>query len=212
MSTFIFDFDGTLADSMPFYAAEMISILERNHVDYPADIIKIITPLGYEGAAKYYIEQFKLDYTVDSLVKLIQEELYPKYLNEIILKPDVADYLASLKTQGHSLNVLSASPYRVIAAVLKRCGVFDLFDNIWSCEDFHRTKGEVEIYTEAVERIGGTLGDTFFFDDNLEAIKTAVRAGLHTVGVYDDASADYIEEIKKTANKFIYGFKNCTDA
>ena len=34
MSTFIFDFDGTLADSMPFYAAEMLSILERNNIDY----------------------------------------------------------------------------------------------------------------------------------------------------------------------------------
>lgn len=207
MSTFIFDFDGTLADSMPFYAAEMLSILERNNIDYPTDIIKIITPLGYQGAAKYYVEQFKLDYTVDALVELIHEELYPKYCKEIILKPEVADYLTALKEQGHSLNVLSASPYRVIAAVLKRCNVFDLFDNIWSCEEFHRTKGEVEIYSEAVERVGGALKDTFFFDDNLEAIKTAVCAGLYTIGVYDDASADYIEEIKNTANKFIYSFK-----
>jgi len=45
-----------------------------------------------------------------------------------------------------------------------------------------------------------------FFDDNVEAIRTAVSAGIYTVGVYDDASLDYLEEIKAVANKFIYRF------
>lgn len=43
---YLFDFDGVLVDSMPYWAGMMINILETAKVNYPEDIIKIITPLG----------------------------------------------------------------------------------------------------------------------------------------------------------------------
>ena len=55
--TYLFDFDGTLVDSMPSYISVMLRILDENDVAYGKDIIKIITPLGYLGTAKYYVEQ-----------------------------------------------------------------------------------------------------------------------------------------------------------
>jgi len=113
----------------------------------------------------------------------------------------VAEYLHALKKEGHSLNVLTARPYRMVAPVLKREMVYDLFDNVWSCEDFGMTKGQPEIYLATVERVEGKIEDTVFFDDNLEAVRTAVKAGLFTVGVYDDASADYIQEQSEESRK-----------
>lgn len=206
MSTYIFDFDGTLGNSMPFFTAGMLDVLKRNHIAYSDEIVKIITPLGYKGTAEYYIKTFGLPFSVDELVADMHEYLYPVYRDEIILKPGVADYLKKMHGEGHSLNVLTASPFRMVSEVLKRCGVFDLFDNVWSCEDFNMTKSQPEIYLAAVERTGGKREDTIFFDDNLEAVKTAVKAGIYTVGVYDDASLDYIDEIRDAADRFIYNF------
>lgn len=191
---------------MLYFTSGMLEFLKRSNINYPEDIVKIITPLGYKGTAKYYIEEFNLPYTIDSLVNAMHEYLYPVYRDEIVLKPGVAEYLNKLKMEDHSLNVLSASPYKMVAAVLKRCGVYALFDNIWSCEDFNMTKGEPEIYREAVNRLDGTLEDTYFFDDNLEAIRAAISAGIFTIGVYDDTNADYIEKIKQISNKFINSF------
>ncbi len=37
----IFDFDGTLVDSMKQWAKKMINVLEKNGITYPTDIIKI---------------------------------------------------------------------------------------------------------------------------------------------------------------------------
>lgn len=206
MGIYIFDFDGTLGDSMPSFAKKMLEILREHHVEYSEEIIKIITPLGYKGTAKYFIQEFGLPYTVDELIAKMHEVLYPVYRDEIVLKPTVADYLKKKKNEGHSLNVLTASPFRVVEPVLKRGGVFDLFDHVWSCEDFNMTKDNPQIYYEAAARAGGKPEDVIFFDDNVEAIRTAVSAGIYTVGVYDDASLDYLEEIKAVANKFIYGF------
>ena len=51
---YLFDFDGTLVDSMPTYVAIMLNNLDEYGVKYGDDIVKIITPLGYGGAAEYY--------------------------------------------------------------------------------------------------------------------------------------------------------------
>lgn len=207
MCAYIFDFDGTLGDSMPFFAKGMIEILNENGINVSEDIIKTITPLGYQGTAKYFIEEFKLAYTKESLVDAMYEKMYPAYQDEIVLKCGVQEYLTELRKVGHSLNVLSASPFRMISAVLKRCGVFELFDNVWSCEDFNMTKSETEIYYAAVTKVGTDIKNTIFFDDNIIAIKTAVKAGIYTVGVYDNTNKDYIEDIIKVADKFIYSFE-----
>lgn len=50
-TTYLFDFDGTLVDSMPTYASLMLRILDENSISYGDDIVKIITPLGYHGTA-----------------------------------------------------------------------------------------------------------------------------------------------------------------
>ena len=40
--TYLFDFDGTLVDSMPAYVGLMLRILDENNVKYENDIIKIL--------------------------------------------------------------------------------------------------------------------------------------------------------------------------
>lgn len=46
MRTYLFDFDGTLVDSMPSFVSTMLRILDENGISYGEDIIKTITPLG----------------------------------------------------------------------------------------------------------------------------------------------------------------------
>ena len=43
MNTYLFDFDGTLVDSMPTFSGLMIRILNEHNIKYGDDIIKIIT-------------------------------------------------------------------------------------------------------------------------------------------------------------------------
>ena len=47
MNTYIFDFDGTLVDSMPYWARVMKDFLDSENAKYPSDIIKIITQRKY---------------------------------------------------------------------------------------------------------------------------------------------------------------------
>lgn len=204
-SIYLFDFDGTLVDSMPAYVSVMLRILDENNIKYCDDIVKIITPLGYAGTAKYYRE-LGLDMSEEEIVSLMGRYAEHEYRYNIPAKAHVPEVLRELKRQGARLNVLTASPHLTLDPCLKRLGLYELFDNVWSCDDFATTKADPEIYTMAAEKIGSSVGNILFLDDNLNADKTAKAAGMKVCGVYDKSSEEYMEQIKAAADYYISDF------
>ncbi len=203
--TYIFDFDGTLVDSMPAYARTMLQIIEENHLNCPQDVIKIITPLGYTGAAEYLIK-LGLNMSVEAFTQRAVALVKQEYERNIPAKEYVKEKLIELKNSGNSLNVLTASPHSVLDVCLKRVGLYDLFDNIWSCDDFNCTKAETKIYHAAAEKLNKDVSDCCFVDDNVNAVATAKEAGMIAVGIYDDSSSEFVDEMKKVAHRYIYNF------
>ena len=204
--TYLFDFDGTLVDSMPIYIDTMLQILEDFDIDYPEDIVKIITPLGTQGTADYYIE-LGVPLTREEIIERMGRGMVEAYFTRIPAKEGVIETLRVLKDRGDRLNVLTASPHITLDACLKRLGIFDWFDHVWSCDDFATTKADPEIYKQAAGKMGVSVGDVLFLDDNLNAIRTAQTAGMQVCGVYDASSAEYTEEMKQVSGRYIENFK-----
>ncbi|MBP3656077.1 MAG: HAD family phosphatase [Clostridia bacterium] len=205
MKTYLFDFDGTLVDSMPAYASMMLGILAEHHVPHEPDIIKITTPLGYPGTAKLFI-RMGLDMPEAELLGVMNARAVKAYTDEIPAKAHVIDALRRLKARGDSLNVLTASPHAMLDPCLKRLGIYDWFDHVWSCDDFGTTKADPQIYHMAAQAIGCDVGDVWFLDDNLGANTTAKAAGMRVCGVYDDSSAEYTQEIRAASDAYIEDF------
>lgn len=210
MNTYLFDFDGTLVDSMPTYVSAMLRILDENKISYGDDIVKIITPLGLNGTAEYFI-QMGVALPKEKILLLMKEYMLDGYLYHIPAKSNVIPVLKKLKERGDSLNVLTASPHVTLDACLKRLGIYDLFDNVWSCDDFNTTKADPNIYKMAAQRLGKPVEEVLFLDDNLNADKTAKEAGMPVCGVYDPSSEDYTEEIKAATDYYIYDFEELPD-
>lgn len=208
--TYLFDFDGTLVDSMPAFVSVMLRILDENNVKYEDDIVKIITPLGYAGTAEYFIKM-GIQMSKEELIKTMNEYIRNEYEHNIQAKPNVVSTLRQLKKQGADLNVLTASPHSVLDICLKRVGIYDLFSNVWSCDDFSTTKADSSIYVMAAGKIGVPVESVLFLDDNYNADKTAKSANMKVCGVYDDSSAEYIDEMKRVADYYIYDFAELLD-
>lgn len=203
---YIFDMDGTLIDSMPSYGGAVLRYLEINHIPYPPDTLKTVTPLGFAGTARYFIEKLGCKATVEEICSDFKDFMFDDYNERIPAKPFVAEALRALKSQGHSLSVLTASPHATLDPCLKRLGIFELFENVWSCEDFGMTKAQVEIYYEAAKRLGTTVDKCIFLDDNYNAIETAKKAGMTVYGVYDESSEAYTEDMIGISDKYIRSF------
>ena len=202
----LFDFDGTLVDSMPTYASVMLRILDENGIAYEPDILKIITPLGYPDTARYYVE-LGVPMTQEAIVAKMTEYAVAEYTHRVPAKAHVIQTLHQLKARGDDLNVLTASPHTMLDPCLKRLGLFELFTHVWSCEDFGTNKANPEIYHRAAEKIGRPVEEIWFLDDNLNADRTAKAAGMRVCGVYDASSAEYEEQIRQVADRYIVDFQ-----
>lgn len=205
ITTYLFDFDGTLVDSMPSFVSVMLRILDENNIQYGDDIVKIITPLGYVGTARYFRE-LGIHQTEEALIDQMNRYAYDAYANTIPAKNNVRQTLETLKKQGANLNVLTASPHLMLDVCLKRLELFDLFTNVWSCDDFATTKADPEIYKMAAEKIGVPVSSVLFLDDNYNADKTAKSAGMKVCGVFDPSSAEYADEIRSVSDYYITDF------
>ena len=204
--TYLFDFDGTLVDSMPYFVGLMLRILDENGVKYEKDIVKIITPLGYAGTARYF-RTLGIDATVDELMAKMQEYAKEAYTYKIGEKVKVTETLKILKENGAGLNILTASPHSALDPCLKRLGLFELFDNVWSCDDFGTTKSDPEIYRAAAERIGVDAGEVIFVDDNVNAVKTAKEGGMISYGIYDNSASDFVDQMKEVSDRYLMSFE-----
>ena len=189
---------------------DLIRVCDENNIKYGDDIVKIITPLGYGGTAKYFRE-LGLEMPEDDILALMHKYAHDEYLYNIPAKENVIKILKELRSQGASLNILTASPHTMLDPCLERLGIFDLFTNVWSCDDFKTTKADPEIYKMAAEKIGENIEKILFLDDNFNADKTAKTAGMKVCGVYDDSSKDYIDEIKTISDYYIYDFSELSE-
>ena len=154
MKKYIFDFDGTLVDSMPVWADFILDHLRKLDIEYPPDIIKIVSPLGTRGAAEYLIS-LGVDSTADDLVQLMDDFAMNEYEHNIPAKPYVIEKLTELKEKGHSLNIFTACRHNLLDVCLKRLGIFNMFDHIISCEeDMGVNKKNVDAYVKIATKLG----------------------------------------------------------
>ena len=71
---------------------------------------------------------------------------------------------------------------------------------------FATTKADPQIYVSAAEKIGQPVDAVIFVDDNVNAVKTAKTAGMISVGIFDESSAEYADEFRGFADGYVESF------
>ncbi len=204
---YIFDFDGTLVDSMSKAVKVVLGYLTKHGVSYPDDIIRTLIPLGFTGIAKYYHEHFGIPQCPERILSDFQEELAHIYATEMEAKSGAEKTLKTLKERGARLFILTGSPHVFLDKCLYRLDLAQYFEACWTTEDLGLSKGDARIYGETAKRIGVPIADCVMVDDGVKALKKAHEAGMQTVGFYDSYSAENENEMCSFADKYIYNFE-----
>ncbi len=197
-----------MVDSMEPAVKKVLLVLDEYGVSYGEDIVEILTPLGFKGIANYYAERLGVPLTPQEIYASFTEKLSVVYAQEIPLKRGVEETLRQLKKEGASLNVLTASPHLFTDACLKNNGVFDLFDNVWSAEDFGLLKSDEGIYPMVAKKLSAAIADCVMVDDSIHVIKAAKRAGMYTIGVYEETAKENEAEIRRIADGYAREFSD----
>jgi HAD superfamily hydrolase (TIGR01509 family) len=204
-SAAVFDLDGTLADSNPVWEKLDRIILQRLDITVSDDFLKSLAAMTYENAAKE-ICALGGNITADEFRREINVLAVYEYANNIPLKNGASDYLKSLKCKGISLSLATASPPELYEGVLKRNGVYDLFDAFTTTDEAGKGKNCPDIYFAAARKASVRPENCIVFEDTAEALQSAKKAGMFTVCVYDECSSRDVPYMKSISDKFIYSF------
>ena len=202
----VFDLDGTLLDSMTTWPQAMIKIMDDAGLDYPDDVVNIMTPIGFNGCADYFISLGHPEKDPEVLIDIMYDYLVEDYANNVLIKPYVKEMLEKLRRDGKKVYALTASPHRTVDPCLAHNGIAHLFENVWSTDDLELKKSNPKIYEDVAKRIGVRPDEIEFYDDNNVALRTAKSVGFRVVGVYDPATVQYREEIESFADGYVVSF------
>ena len=203
MAAYIFDFDGTLVDSMPAFSRAILRTLDDFAVEHPDNVVEIVTPLDTAGKIAYFTALG----VPAGFQQALGKNLYTEYAQNIPAKESVIETLHELKARGHSLSILTAGPHLTLDPCLKRLGIWELFDNVWSCDDIGADKGCPETFFKVAALLSRPIGEVIFLDDSPKALRTAKAAGITACGVYDESAAAYEAEMRSFCDRYIYSFK-----
>ena len=84
----------------------------------------------------------------------------------------------------------TATDEHLAVAALGRLEILDSFSFVQTVTNSGFSKSDERFYLKATERLGAPPSKTILVDDSLFALRAAKAAGLQTVGVYDENSAD----------------------
>ena len=200
----IFDYDGTVMDSMGMWSQASSNYVRTVLDKEPApDLDYIIKTMSLEEGAKIFRDDYGAPGTDDEIVQAVLKTVTDQYRNTLQLKPGVLDVLDDLKAHGIRMCVATASAREMIEAGNERLGLNKYFEKVFTCMEVGANKRKPDIYNEAAEYFGTSPEETLVFEDVLHASETASAAGYQLIGIYDDSSADDSEKIRPLCRLFL---------
>ena len=202
----IFDFDGTLFDSMFIWDMVGEVYLRSLGKESKPSMREDIRALSLYQSSCYFKEEYDLDLSVEEIMAGINKTVENFYLNEVQPKDGVVTFLNQMKQQGISICIATASEYYQIEAALKRCQMGHLFDAIFTCTEVGHGKDEPIIFRRAMEHFEADYSNTIVFEDALHAVETAKEDGFKVTVVFD-SSEKRQDKIKRLSDCYITDFE-----
>lgn len=200
----IFDYDGTVIDSMDMWSQASSNYVRTVLGKEPApDLDRIIKAMSLEEGAKIFRDEYGAPGTDDDIVQAVLQTVTDQYRTTLQLKPGILDILDDLKSHGVRMCVATASAREMIEAGNERLGLNKYFEKVFTCMEVGANKRKPDIYNQAAAYFGTSPEETLVFEDVLHASRTASEAGYHLIGVYDESSADESDEIRQLCRLFL---------
>jgi sugar-phosphatase len=184
----IFDMDGLLLDSEPFWQRAERAAFARVGVRLSDDDLCRTIGMRIDEVADYWYERRPWNPargTRAEVVEAVLDRIEHLVRAEGRLLPGVPEAIALLQGRGLRLGLASSSPSRIIGAVVAALELEDVFEVVHSAELEARGKPHPGVYLSAMERLGVAAETAFALEDSVAGLRAAHAAGLRCVAVPD---------------------------
>lgn len=204
----IFDLDGTLLDSMPFWENLGAEYLKLKGFNPPKNINEILKTMSLAQSAEYFKKEYLISGDEEEIIKEIIGSVENQYRLKVPLKTAVIPFLDRLYRNNVRMCIATATERDLAKAALDRLSVAKYFDFILTCSEAGMGKDTPEFFLKALELLKAPKYETMVFEDALHAIKSAKAADFSVAAIYDKSSYEDQEEIKSIADIYLNSFED----
>lgn len=205
----IFDFDGTLVDSMWVWTAIDEEYFEKYNLTEPEDFHEGIEGKSYTETAQYFVDAFpELPLTRDEVMDEWTRMAYDKYMTEVLLKEGAADFLKKLRSQGKKLGIATSNTKELVTDALKALGIDGCFDAVCTACEAKKGKPAPDVYLMAARKLGAEPFKCMVFEDVPMGILAGKNAGMKTCAVRDEFSRPQEERKKELSDYYIRDYRD----
>ena len=177
----IFDFDGTIADTLPYSFQRFLEIakaLQLNDLN-ERQIIKEIRSKSYQELLRGSFKRawLKLPYVVN-MIKNMQIEL-EKEMKNIKFFTGVKSFLFDLKKKGYKLAIISSNRIENINKFIK-FNKIDIFDFVHGKTDLFGKERYLKKFLKDFKLDGS---EVIYIGDEIRDVEACKKAGIKMIGV-----------------------------
>lgn len=179
----IFDFDGTLLDTLDDLADSMNQVLaEFKFPPHPVHPYRFFVGDGMVNLAKRAAPEGTSDETVQNMAKLMDVKYGAGWHNKTRPYDGVVDMVNAMKAMGMKVAILSNKPDS-FTQIMARHYFDGMFDMVLGARDNVPKKPDPAAALEIARAFGFAPKEFIYFGDTNTDMRTGLAAGMFTVGV-----------------------------
>lgn len=180
-STVLFDFDGTVFDTVEGISKSVQYAIRKHGMDAQLSELRCFAgpPLVDMFMEKFGVDEaFARQLTTD-----FRERYNPIGLYECRVFPGVRELAEKLRAAGKQVGIATSKPTRLARTLLEREGMLDLFDVISGAGDNGEGNAKSQVIRKAMEALGAEQDGTVLIGDTKYDVFGANQAGIRCIGV-----------------------------
>ncbi|MFA6096252.1 MAG: hexitol phosphatase HxpB [Candidatus Paceibacterota bacterium] len=180
----IFDMDGLLIDSEPFWREAEKGALEKIGIPVKKEITSETMGVRIDALVEYWFKRYPWSGPSKKEVELdIIRRVILMIKREGELMPGAREVLETFRKMDMPMAIASSSPIDIINSVLERTLIAPYIRVVHSAQDELFGKPDPAVYIGASKKLGISAGSCVAFEDSPNGVISAKSAGMRCVAV-----------------------------
>jgi HAD superfamily hydrolase (TIGR01509 family) len=200
----IFDLDGVLADSEPWWNQIDAKLLAEYGVSYRGEYHRNVLGVSYPLAIEFYKNAFHISASVQELMRRRGEIATDFFANRVDLFPSAKMTLEQLRDMKLPLAVATSSVSASARPLLDRTGIRSLFSVVVTGDEVQQGKPHPDIYVRTAKKLGISPEACLVIEDSLAGMAAGKAANMRVAAIPDRRFVDP-RDYEKEANYVLDG-------
>ena len=190
----LFDFDGTIADSLEVWKKLDDVFFSRRKINADHSELKL-DGMCFSEAVNYIKKYFNLNDPIEAIKSEWRSLFTEIFLQSPSLKHKVYDFIKALKKEKFIICVGTSNDSIIVIEILQHFGLLDDMDYILTCCEVGLSKPKPKVYLDIARAININPSECVVFEDSIDGIRAGKSAGMHVVAVNDNHHNSVKEQI-----------------